>query len=116
MGFFDDLSVNTLDQIKMIAGTEKTLEFLVTNSGTAMDLSGATCTWFLAPLGVPNFVTLSKSGSLAGSPNNQFNITLLSTDTSALSGKFIQQPVVTTVGGSQYRIGQGIITIIPAIA
>ena len=98
-GFFDDLKVNTLNSVLMNAGSKTTLTYTIQNNGVDMDLSGTTCTWLMSPFGTPNYVVLTKTGSLVASPNNQFNITLLSTDTSALSGKYICQPVVTTVGG-----------------
>jgi hypothetical protein len=84
------------------------------DNGNAMDISAYTCSWIMSPYGVPNYPVLSKSGTLAGTPNNQFNVVLLSADTVSLGGVYICQPMIS-LGGVNTIIGQGIITIIPRI-
>ena len=116
MGFFDNLTVNNLDSFSFIAGTVQILRFnVVDGSGNGINVSGADCGWLMSPLGQPNIITLNKDATPAGTPNNQFSVTLTSADTLTLSGKYIQQPVLLDLGGSAYRVGQGIINIIPAI-
>jgi hypothetical protein len=46
--------------------------------------------------------------------HNRFTIYLYSTDTITLSGKYIQQPVLIGNPGYEFRLGQGIINIVPA--
>lgn len=115
MSFFESLSVNTLDAFSFIAGTEQVLTFDVYDSGFPVNLVSSTCTWALSPFGRPNDITLTKNGVLSGTPANEFKITLLTTDSLALAGKYIHQPIVRVLSGSVYRVGQGVITIVPAI-
>jgi hypothetical protein len=113
MGFFDNLKVNTLEEFSFVAGAVQTLTFRVNDaSGNPINVSGAACTWAMSPLGIPNYVVLTKNGVPSGTPINEFTVTLLTSDTPTLGGMYIQQPRVNTVG----VIGQGVINIIPAIA
>ena len=105
-------TINSLGDVFFIGGSEYILEFKVYNqAGDEANLSGATCSWKMSPFGDPDTVTLTYSGTVTGA--NIFQVTLLSADTLALSGKYIHQPIVVD-GGKSYRSQQGIINIIPA--
>jgi hypothetical protein len=108
--------INDLPEIQFIAGTKQQYTFTIYDSGsTAQNLNASTQSWQLAYYGMGGSSILTKTGAYSGSPNNEFIITLDPADTLYLSGKFIQQIVLTNLAGSTFRPSQGIITIIPAI-
>jgi len=87
-------SINELADIQFIAGTEQELTFLIYTSASATkNITASTCTWEMARYGSGNSI-LTKT---------------------ALSGKFIHQPVITD-GGTSYRPSQGIIQIYARIS
>jgi hypothetical protein len=104
-----------LEEIQFIAGTQQELTFAIfDSSGSPMNLAGSTCTYVVAPYGQSNAV-LTKSAT-SGSSSNQMVVTLASADTSNLSGKYTQMPVIVTLAGSEYRPSLGIVQIIPRIS
>ena len=116
MGFFDNLKTNTLTHTLVYGGSQTTLSYFVTDSsGNPVNISAYSCSWAMSPFGTPNYPVLSKSGTLAGTPNNQFNVVLTSADTATLGGMYICQPMIS-LGGVDTIIGQGTINIVPKIA
>ncbi|MCK9436688.1 MAG: hypothetical protein M0Q12_05715 [Synergistaceae bacterium] len=114
-----NININSLDEKTFIAGTYQELPFDVFDSyGNPINISTFTCTWVLSPFGQPNTVSLSKTGEYqAGyATHNRFIVCLYSTDTASLSGKYVQQPIVTGNPGYEFRMGQGYVNIIDAIA
>ena len=116
INLFPNVVINDLQEFYIIAGDDRTLTFNVYDSGSAaVNLAGATVTWRMAYYGRSDAV-LTKSGVLAGSPNNRFTVSLVPSDTNGLSGKFIHQYTIVASSGSYFRPSQGIIYIKQAIA
>jgi len=108
-------TVYDLPDFTFIAGTEQEFTFNILDSASAaMSLTSCTCTWELAYFGSASSV-LVKTATTSGS-SNVMVVTLASGDTTGLSGRFVHQPVVTTLAGKEYRPSQGLITIAPRIA
>ena len=109
-------TVNTLEEIYMIAGSKHTLYYDIYDENDApMDMSGASIELRICEFGRPSNVTLIKSGEYIGSPINRFRVELDSEDTAHLSGKYVQQPIVTDYLEQEYLPAQGYITIAPRI-
>ena len=109
-------TVNTLEEIYMIAGSTHTLYYdIYGENDVPMDMSGASIELRICEFGRPSNVTLIKSGEYIGSPTNRFRVELDSEDTAHLSGKYVQQPIVTDYLGQEYLPAQGYITIAPRI-
>ncbi len=111
------ISVNTLAEETFIAGTYKEISFDAYDvDGNAVDMSTFTCTWVLSPFGKPDIVSLSKSCTFRTdvADKNRFTLYLPSTDTASLSGKYVQQPVITGNPGYEFRLGQGYVNILAA--
>lgn len=110
-------SITTLPDRNFIAGTYQEIDFEVYDEGgSPVDISGFTYAWYMSPYGEPSITTLSKTGAYISTTNkNKFRIVLYSTDTLSLSGKFVQQPVITTSPGNDHRPAQGYIIITAAL-
>jgi hypothetical protein len=109
-------AVYDLAEFSFIAGAEQVLEFSMFDSGSvALSLNSCTLSWTLGRYGGSS-VLLTKTPVYSGSPVNKMIVTLTSADTQAMSGKYVHQPIVTTVGGVEYRPSQGLINIIPRIS
>lgn len=104
--------INSLTEFGYIAGTSYTLNFNVyeQNGITPLDMGGATFKWVLSPYG-QNYNVLEKTGVITGVGTAY--VQLDTVDTETLSGKYIQQPVIVSFSGEEYRPGQGIILFIP---
>jgi hypothetical protein len=115
MTYINYATLNALEEFSFIAGNTYTLEFTVyeDNGVTPLDLQGATVDWTLCPYGQTDYTILQKSATITGT--NTFEVVLSNTDTSALSGKYIQQPVITAFEGEEYRPAQGVILVLPQI-
>lgn len=117
---FDNLVINDLEEFSFIGGTQQELYFyLYDEDGIAIDIAsgGATPSWRLSPYGNPDYAILNIAGSIvtSGSEVNLFKVTISSSSTYDLSGKYTQQPVIIDFDGSEYRPSQGNITIISRI-
>jgi len=115
---YSNLYINSLSEESFIAGTYKEFTFDYFDiDGDPVNISSFTCAWVLSPFGSPDTVSLSKSGVYRTDclTNNRFTVYLYSDDTLLLSGKYVQQPIITGNPGYDFRLGQGIINIIPAI-
>jgi hypothetical protein len=110
-------SVNNIADLPFIAGTDKTLTFTcyAENGIDKVNLTGATVTWYLCPWGQTSIISLQKTGTLTDPTNGVFTITILDTDTTSFSGKYIQQLSIQDVSGKVFRPGQGLVFISPAI-
>lgn len=114
----NNFSIISLEEATFIGGTYKELTFEVLDeSGTPVDISTYSTYWALSPYGKPDSVSLLKPGVYRTdcTSKNRFTIYLYSYDTSGLSGKFIQQPVLILREGYEFRLGQGIINIVSSI-
>lgn len=109
-------TLNSLQEFSFIAGSSYTLDFTVYESDgiNPMDLGGATIYWVLAPYGQPDYTILQITGSITGV--NTFEVEITSALSENLSGKYIQQPIIVAFSGTEYRIAQGIVLILPKIS
>jgi len=110
---FDCLTVNDLAPITFIAGTEQTLNYYMYDqtSGCALDVTTSICSVVISPYGNPNYVAVEASGSPSGSPVNHFYAVTSGCASSALSGKFTQQPKILDFDGTEFRPSQGLVQI-----
>ena len=109
-------TLNTLPEISFIAGSDKVFTFTCYDSDgvITLNIAGGPAYWKLCPYGSPTIETLSKSGNIISA--SKFTITLTAADTLALSGKYIQQVIITDYLSNTYRPAQGTIVVIPAVA
>jgi len=105
----------SLNEFSMIAGSNFTLTFTVYESDgvNLLDLTGATIKWVICPFGQADYTVLQKTGVITGT--GTFTVTLSGSDTATLSGKYVQQPVITDFLGNIFRPAQGTILIMPRI-
>lgn len=109
-------TINSLEPMGMIGGTEYTIEFNVyDNNNSPLELAGKTCLWTICQYGQPEYAILTKTGVISPTVSNRFTITLVSSDTENLSGKFTQQPIVVDLLGAEFRPAQGDVLIQPRI-
>lgn len=107
--------INSLQDFSVIAGAEFTLVYNVYEQDglTPLDLGGATTYVVLSPYGQTDYNILQKTGTITAT--NTFEVVLLGTDTAAFSGWYIQQPVIYSFTGKEYRPAQGRILFSPQI-
>lgn len=107
--------INSLNEFSMIAGTNYTLTFTVYDSDgvNLLDLTGSTIKWVICPFGQSDYTVLQKTGVITGT--GVFTVSLVGTDTATLSGKYVQQPVITDFIGNIFRPAQGTVLILPRI-
>lgn len=104
-----------LAEFSMIAGSNQELTFAVYDEyGNAIDLSGATITWYLSYYGYSS-AEVTKT-AISGSATNNFVVYLDDSDTASLAGKFVQQYKIVDTSGSTFKPSQGLITLFPAIS
>lgn len=117
MSYLTYQNIYALEEFAFIAGTEYTLQYTVyeDNGVVPLDISSGTAKLYLCPYGQPDYVAVEKNGVLSIT-TGVFTVTLSSIDTRELSGKYIQQPVIYDFAGTEYRLGQGTVTILPRIA
>lgn len=107
----------TLPDISFVGSSTQYLIYNVFDANNQpIDLNGANCQFKLRQYG--NFgdsAILTKTGELISSPNNNvFQVTLSSSDSIGIYGKFEQQIVVIDSNGKEFR-NSGLITIHKAI-
>ena len=69
--------------------TSKTLQFAVTEGGSAKNLSGATATWVLfRRQNNKNITVLTKSGTITDAAGGIVQVALTAAETNALNGTF----------------------------
>jgi len=107
-------NLNSLSDISFIAGTSYTIKFSCTSqSGSPIDLSTATCKWYLAAYGT-DFTVLRKTGSVIAA--GMFSILLSPTDTANLAGKYTHQPSINFAYGNTIYPAQGILTVLKGLS
>lgn len=105
--------INNLEEFEMIAGDSFELTFTVTDEDDVpVDITSGTPAWYLCPMGQPDYVALTKAGSITDT--STFTVTLILADTQTLSGKYLQQVSFTDFYGKEFR-RQGVVTIVPRI-
>lgn len=104
-----------LDEFSMIGGSHQELTFAVYDEyGDPIDLNGSTIQWYLSYFG--SSVAIVTKTPTSGSEVNQFVVNVAGADTLNLSGKFVQQYMITDSSGSLFRPSQGLVQIYPALA
>jgi hypothetical protein len=81
---------------------------------TPLVITNGSAKLVLCPYGEYDITSLEKDGVIATSTS--FTITFNTSDTIGLSGKYLQQTIVTDTSGNTFRAGQGTVLIFPAIA
>jgi len=110
---FPNLPVYNIGEITIIGSSYTRIRFKVTSqNGSPIDLTYMIPVWVLSPIEQQDYAVLAKN--LTGH-NGYFIVEILPVDTINLSGKYIQKPSITGVPDYDYKLGQGIINIIPAI-
>lgn len=107
-------SIYNLTEMTFIGGTYLEFDYSVFDeTNSPVDITTGTITWNLSLYGQPNFVQLTKSGTITGT--NTFKVMLTASDTVNLSGKYVQQPVLQDFKGNIFVPAQGIINFLPKI-
>lgn len=113
MSFVSYQTINSLEDISFIGGTNYTITFdIFDDAGLPIDSVLYGLTWKLFYYGQPDYTVLLKSGVYAGSPNNRFTVTLNSADTEQLFGKFMHQAIITDTNNEKFIPAQGTILIV----
>jgi hypothetical protein len=114
MGITSYDSLNNIPETSFIAGTDKVFTFTCYNeNGGLLDISSGTSQWLLCPAGDFGQPVLIKEGAVVDA--NNISVTISAEETLSLSGKYIQQIIITDFYGATYRPGQGSVIILPAI-
>lgn len=115
MSYISYSQVNQLEEFPIIAGTNFLLKFEVYEDDgvTLLDMGGASVKWMLCPYGQPSYNIAQLDGTITAV--GKFEVELLPITTENLSGKYIQQALITSFLGKVYRPGQGVCLIIPQI-
>jgi hypothetical protein len=112
-------TLNYLPEIAFIAGTDKVLTFSCFNeSGMPLNIGGGLVHWKLCPYGSFSIETLdlfSPSDGVSITGASTFAVTISASDTLFLSGKYIQQIIITDSTNKTFRPAQGTLIIQPAI-
>lgn len=99
-----------LKEISIDGGSTQDFVFAVYDGyGNPVSLSGGTETWYLSHFSDTSTAVLTIAGT-SGSAINIFKVHIPATSTLNLSGKFIQQYVLTDSSGSSHR-SSGIVSI-----
>ena len=111
------LDLNALEEFSFIAGTEYTIEYMVYQADgiNPLDISSTTTKIYICPYGQPNYVFLTKAGVVSGVTTGLFTVTLTSVNTSSMSGKYIHQPVIADSADTEFRLAQGLFTVLTKI-
>ena len=106
--------INGMEEFGFIAGQPYTIFFEVfeEDNVTPLDMGGATFKWVLSPYG-QSYNIKEITGEVTGIGTAK--VELSTADTIGLSGKYIQQPIVISFTGEEYRPSQGIVLIQEAI-
>ncbi len=110
-------SINNLGQQYMIGGGNETFIFNCTNeAGAIVNLTGATCSIKLCPLGQPSVISLSKAGTITSAVNGTWQVVFTVADTSGLYGVYQMQPTIIAADSTTFRPGNLLLNISSLIA
>lgn len=112
-----NLNFSQLPEKSYTSSTYNELSFdIYDENGNALNVSWLTFVWKLCPFGSPTTISLSKTGIYRDDLGltNRFTVYLYNSDTASLSGKYIQQPILSGFSEDyEFRLGQGYINFIP---
>lgn len=108
---FEHDEVFNLERFVMRGGSKTILPFTFFDEDgvTPLDITTTTVIWTLSEFGQPEYTILTKEAVL--SSDTSCVVTLNSSDTKELEGKFIQQVTLIDYLGEEYIPCQGIIKI-----
>jgi hypothetical protein len=108
-------SLNNLREFSFIAGSDKLLTFTcyADDGFSPLNISNGSASWALCPYGQFDYPVIRKTGTITST--NVFTVTLSSSDTMNLSGKYIQQVTVLDSEGHTFTPGQGSVVILPVV-
>jgi len=103
--------INSMEDLGLIAGNTFTLEFeFYDQNNVALDLTGGSVSYRLAPLARPNATILDITGTITGL--NTAEIILSTSDTEGLGGEYIGQPRLADFQGDLFIPAQQEVIII----
>lgn len=108
-------TVYNLADLSFVGGTDKELTFTVYQEDgvNLCDITAGSAIWNLCRFGDFSQSVLEIAGTITDA--NHFTVAIPASSTLSLSGKFVQQAIVTDFEGHTFRAGQGIVLIFPAI-
>lgn len=123
MAYTSYSNINTLDEFSFIAGSTFYLDFQIYDeNGQLINTTGKTMEWRMSPYGQKDYNVLTKTqtSGITNLPDGfTKRVTLNSSDTLSLGGKYIHQIIISeTISGNTltYKPAQGVITIVTGIA
>jgi len=107
--------LNNIPEMMIRAGSTKVLTFVCYQEDgvNLLNITGGTPSWRLCPYGEFGVNVLTIQGVFTD--NNTFSVTISPSDTETLSGKYIQQVIITDFDLNEFIPGQGITVIFPKI-
>lgn len=117
-GFTSYSSINSMEEISFIAGTTFTQNFTVyyEDGVVPIDLTASTIVLVVCPYGQSDYKVIQKTATITDAENGTFQVVFEPSDTISLSGKYIQQPIITSFDGTVYKPAQGTVLIMPGIS
>ena len=113
------MTVNTNDVTEFVGGTRYTLTInIVDDDSLPVAINTASYVGLkMWPFGQSSgSATLTITGSLSGSPTNQYKAIFQNSDTQNLSGVYVYQTIIIDNSGADFIYQPGIINIVPRIA
>jgi len=109
-------NLNNMEELELRAGSDKVLTFSCYQSDgvNPLNITGGSLSWKLCPYGQFGINVLTIAGIIETA--STFSVTIAPSDTSSLSGKYIQQVEITDYYGNTFTPGQGIVLIFPKIS
>ncbi len=108
-------SINNLPEVFYIAGQDETFYFYVFDAnGAPLNITGATCSWKLFPLGqtgISSAVVLSLSGVITDAPNGVWKVSIPGSNTLSFYGCYQQVPKIISFDNTKYYPSFGLVNI-----
>ena len=108
---FSSDEIYNLQKFVMRGGSKTILEFSFDDdeSSLPLDIITSTVVWTMSEFGQPDYTIITKQGTL--SSDYSCIVTLNSSETKDIEGKFVQQVTLVDYLGDEYVVAQGIIKI-----
>ena len=107
---------NYLPDTWLYAGSSKTWTYpcFEEDKITPLTLTGGSAKIVFCPYGEPSITSLQKDGVI--NTTTSFIVSFIASDTINLSGKYLQQAIITDSVGNTFIAGQGTVLVFPAVA